>query len=209
MSARSLNKVILIGNLTRDPELRYTPTGTAVCTFGLATNRTWTTQSGETKEDTEFHRIVAWNKLAELCAQLLAKGRKVYVEGRLSTHVWTGQDGVQRSSTEIVIEDMIILDSKRIVREEVIPAVTGGVLPAEIPVVVPPKEPLAETSQAAPVMVTGQAVPTQTASAAPVDSSAKGKKTTKKKEETKEEKKEEKEKVETKTEEITPDDIPF
>lgn len=197
MSARSLNKVILIGNLTRDPELRYTPTGTAVCTFGLATNRTWTTQSGETKEDTEFHRIVAWNKLAELCAQLLAKGRKVYVEGRLSTHVWTGQDGVQRSSTEIVIEDMIILDSKRIVREEV------------IPMVVPPKEPLAETSQAAPVAATGQAVSTQTTSAAPVDSSAKGKKTTKKKEETEEEKKEKKEKVETKTEEITPDDIPF
>lgn len=113
MSARSLNKVILIGNLTRDPELRYTPAGTAVCTFGLATNRSWTTQTGESKEDTEFHRIVAWNKLAELCAQLLTKGRKAYVEGRLSTHSWTGQDGVQRTSTEIVIEDMIILDSKR------------------------------------------------------------------------------------------------
>src|SRR3989339_589627 len=99
MSARSLNKVILIGNLTRDPELRYTPSGTAVCTFGLATNRSWTTQSGETKEETEFHRIVVWNKLAELCAQLLVKGRKVYVEGRLSTHAWTAPDGTQRSST--------------------------------------------------------------------------------------------------------------
>lgn len=113
MSARSLNKVQLIGNLTRDPELRYTPSGTAVCTFGLATNRSWTTQSGEIKEETEFHRIVAWNKLAELCSQLLTKGRKVYVEGRLSTRSWTAQDNTQRTTTEIVIEDMIILDSKK------------------------------------------------------------------------------------------------
>ena len=110
--ARSLNKVELIGNLTRDPELRYTPQGTAVCTFGLATNRQWTTDSGEKKEDAEFHRIVAWNKLAELCSQLLAKGRKVYVEGRLQTRKWTGQDGAERITTEIVISDMIILDSK-------------------------------------------------------------------------------------------------
>lgn len=117
MSARSLNKVILIGNLTRDPELRYTPAGTAVCTFGLATNRSWTTQTGETKEETEFHRIVSWNKLAELCSQLLTKGRKTYVEGRLTTHSWTAQDGTQRTTTEIVIEDMIILDSKRPVKE--------------------------------------------------------------------------------------------
>lgn len=111
--ARSLNKVSLIGNLTRDPELRYTPQGTAVCTFGLATNRQWTTESGEKKEDAEFHRIVSWNKLAELCAQLLSKGRKVYVEGRLQTRTWTGQDEVQRTTTEIVISDMIILDSRR------------------------------------------------------------------------------------------------
>ena len=117
MSVRSLNKVILIGNLTRDPELRYTPSGTAVCTFGVATNRSWTTQTGETKEETEFHRIVAWNKLAELCAQLLTKGRKVYVEGRLTTRTWVGQDGQSRTTVEIVIEDMIILDSKRPVRE--------------------------------------------------------------------------------------------
>jgi single-strand DNA-binding protein len=110
--ARSLNKVELIGNLTRDPELRYTPAGTAVCTFGLATNRQWTTESGEKKEDAEFHRIVAWNKLAELCAQLLAKGRKVYVEGRLQSRRWTGQDQVERTTTEIVINDMIILDSR-------------------------------------------------------------------------------------------------
>ena len=111
--ARSLNKVVLIGNLTRDPELRYTPQGTAVCSFGLATNRQWVTESGEKKEDAEFHRIVAWNKLAEICSQLLAKGRKAYVEGRLQTRSWTGQDGNQRTSTEIVISDMIILDSRR------------------------------------------------------------------------------------------------
>lgn len=113
MSSRSLNKVTLIGNLTRDPELRYTPTGSAVCTIGLATNRTWTTESGEKKEETEFHRVVAWNKLAELCSQLLSKGRKIYVEGRLRTNTWQGQDGAQRSTTEVVIEDMILLDSKR------------------------------------------------------------------------------------------------
>ncbi len=112
MAVRSLNKVQLIGNLTRDPELRYTPQGTAVCSLGLATNRSWTTESGERREETEFHRIVAWAKLAELCSQLLFKGRRVYVEGRLQTRQWTAQDGGQRSTTEIIIDDMIILDSK-------------------------------------------------------------------------------------------------
>ena len=111
--ARSLNRVQLIGNLTRDPELRYTPQGTAVCSFSIATNRNWTTDTGEKKEEVEFHRIVAWNKLAELCSQFLVKGRKVYVEGRLSTRNYTGQDGSQKSTTEIVISDMILLDNKR------------------------------------------------------------------------------------------------
>lgn len=110
--ARSLNRVQLIGNLTRDPELRYTPSGTAVTSFGLATNRSWTTDTGEKHEESEFHNIVAWNKLAELCSQFLVKGRKVYVEGRLATRNWTGQDGVQKSRTEIVIDDMILLDNK-------------------------------------------------------------------------------------------------
>src|SRR5581483_7839997 len=109
--ARSLNRAQLIGNLTRDPELRYTPNGTAVCSFGLATNRSWTTDTGEKHEESEFHRIVAWNKLAELCSQFLVKGRKVYVEGRLATRSWQGQDGQQRSQTEVVIDDMILLDS--------------------------------------------------------------------------------------------------
>jgi single-strand DNA-binding protein len=110
--ARSLNKVTLIGNLTRDPELRYTPQGTAVCSFGIATNRQWSTDTGEKKEDVEFHNVVAWNKLAEICSQILSKGRKVYVDGRLQTNTWTGDDDVKRSRTEIVINEMIALDSR-------------------------------------------------------------------------------------------------
>ena len=109
--ARSLNRVQLIGNLTRDPELRYTPTGTAVCSFGMATNRSWTTESGEKRDEADFHRIVAWNKLAELCSQFLTKGKKVFVEGRLSTRNWNAQDGTQKTTTEIIISDMILLDS--------------------------------------------------------------------------------------------------
>src|SRR3989344_4214290 len=105
--AKGLNKVMLIGNLTRDPELRYTPQGTAVCTFSVATNRGWTTDTGEKKEEVDFHKVVAWNKLAELCSQLLSKGRKVYVEGRIANRSWTGQDGTQKTTTEIVINDML------------------------------------------------------------------------------------------------------
>lgn len=113
MSSRSLNKVLLIGNLTRDPELRYTPQGTPVCTFGLATNRSWQPTTGERQEETEFHRIVAWNKLAELCSSLLFKGRKVFVEGRLQTRNWTDAQNQERTTVEIVIDNMIVLDSKR------------------------------------------------------------------------------------------------
>ena len=120
--ARSLNKVQLIGNLTRDPELRYTPNGSAVCSFGLATNRTWKKDTGEKHEEAEFHNIVAWNKLAEICSQFLVKGRKVYLEGRLATRSWTGQDGNQRSRTEVVISDMILLDSRRSEGESEIPS---------------------------------------------------------------------------------------
>ncbi len=105
---------MLIGNLTRDPELRYTPQGTAVCTFGIATNRQWTpSEGGERQEEVEYHRIVAWAKLAEICAQILNKGRKVYVEGRLQTRNWTGQDGKERTTTEIVIDTMIALGPPR------------------------------------------------------------------------------------------------
>jgi len=109
---RSINKAILVGNMTRDPELRYTPQGTAVCTFGVATNRRWKTEAGELKDEAEFHNIVAWQALAEICAKLLKKGAKVYLEGRLQTRDWTGQDGNKRTRTEIVISDMVLLDSK-------------------------------------------------------------------------------------------------
>lgn len=113
MSSRSLNKVQLIGNLTRDPELRYTPQGTPVCTFGLATNRSWMPTDGkERQEEVEFHNIVAWSKLAELCGELLTKGRKVYVEGRLQTRSWESNEGEKKYKTEVVAEDMIILDSR-------------------------------------------------------------------------------------------------
>jgi single-strand DNA-binding protein len=113
MASKSLNKVELIGNLTRDPELKYTPQGTAVCTFGLATNRTWVTKTGETKEDVQFHRVVAWQKLAELCSNLLSKGRKVYLQGRITYRQYEGKDGTQKNATEIVIDDFILFDDRR------------------------------------------------------------------------------------------------
>jgi single-strand DNA-binding protein len=110
--SKSVNKVILVGNLTRDPELRHTAENKkAVCTFGLATNRNWTTETGEKREEPEFHRIIAWDKLAEVCNQYLKKGRKVFVEGRLQYRTYTGQDGIEKFSAEIVLEDMTILDS--------------------------------------------------------------------------------------------------
>ena len=112
MAARSLNKVLLIGNLTRDPEMRYTNSGTPVVTFGMATNKSWKDEGGETKEIAEFHNLVAWNKMAEICQQLLAKGMKVYVEGSLNTRSWEAEDGGTRYKTEIRVEDMILLDSK-------------------------------------------------------------------------------------------------
>jgi len=113
MANRSINKAIILGNLTRDPELKYTPNGAAVCTFGVATNRSWTTNEGQIKEDVQYHRVVAWNKVAELCGKLLAKGKKVYIEGRLSYRSYVGKDGQQRSITEIVLEDFIVLSNGR------------------------------------------------------------------------------------------------
>lgn len=111
--ARSLNKAQLIGNLTRDPEFRYTPQGTAVCTFTVATNRQWKTDSGDLRDEADFHRVVAWDKLAEICSQMLSKGKKVFVEGRIQNRQWAGQDGVKRTTTEIVISDMLLLDRAR------------------------------------------------------------------------------------------------
>lgn len=106
----NLNKAMIIGNLTRNPETRTTPNGQTVCSFGVATNRIWTNAQGQKQESVEFHNIIAWGKLAEICGQYLTKGRKVYIEGRLQTREWEGQDGTKRNRTEIVAENMIILD---------------------------------------------------------------------------------------------------
>jgi len=106
----SLNRAQIIGNLTRDPELRYTPSGQAVASFGVATNRVYIDANGEKKETVEFHNVVTWAKLAEICNQILSKGRKVYIEGRLQTRKWEGQDGIVRQRTEIIAENMLVLD---------------------------------------------------------------------------------------------------
>lgn len=108
--AMSLNKVMLIGNLTREPELKTIPSGQIVATFGIATNRTFVDKTGTKQEHTEFHDIVVWGKLAEICGQYLGKGRKVYIEGRLQTREWDGQDGLKRRRTEIVADNVIMLD---------------------------------------------------------------------------------------------------
>ena len=114
MSVRSLNKVMLIGNLTRDPNLRFTPKGTAVCSFGIATNRSWTAaDGGEKQERVDFHNIVAWSKLAEICGQLLHKGDKTYVEGRIQTRDWKTENGEDRRITEIIIDNMMLLSNSR------------------------------------------------------------------------------------------------
>ncbi len=110
MASRSINRVILLGNLTRDPELKHTPNGTSVCTFGLATNRSWTTADGHTKEEAQYHRIVAWQKLAELCSKLLVKGKKVYVEGRITYRDYTTKDGQKKTVAEIVLDDFIVFN---------------------------------------------------------------------------------------------------
>lgn len=112
MSARSLNLVQLIGNLTRDPELRYTTGGAPVATFGIATNKSWKDEAGELKELAEFHNVVAWGKIAEICQQLLAKGMKVYIQGSLTTRSWQDESGVMRYRTEVRVDEMILLDSK-------------------------------------------------------------------------------------------------
>ena len=106
----NLNRAMIIGNLTRDPEVRTTPAGKTVANFGVATNHAWNDSAGQKQEKVEFHNIVAWSKLADICAQFLAKGRKVYVEGRLQTREWEGQDGVKRYRTEIIADNMIMLD---------------------------------------------------------------------------------------------------
>jgi len=108
---RSVNKVILIGNLTRDPEMKATQSGQSVVTFGIATNREWMTQGSDRKKSTEFHEVVAWARLAELCHQYLRKGKLVYLEGYLKTRSWDAEGG-KRFRTEIVLQDMIMLEKR-------------------------------------------------------------------------------------------------
>lgn len=110
--AVSLNKVMLIGNLTRDPELRYIPSGQAVATFTVACNRTFNSKTGEKKEEVSFIRIVVWARLAEICNEYLKKGRPVFVEGRLQTRSWDAPDGTKRSAVEVVAENVQFLGSK-------------------------------------------------------------------------------------------------
>ncbi|MFA5127736.1 MAG: single-stranded DNA-binding protein [Patescibacteria group bacterium] len=108
-----LNRVMLIGNMTRDPEVRATPTGRSVASFSIATNRVWTDANGQKQKQAEFHNVVFWAKLADICGQYLKKGQKIYVEGRLQTREWTGQDGIKRYRTEIIGENMIMLSSRQ------------------------------------------------------------------------------------------------
>ncbi|MDO8507128.1 MAG: single-stranded DNA-binding protein [bacterium] len=110
---QNVNLAIVMGNLTRDPELRYTPNGQPVTSFGVATNRSWKDANGDKKDEVEFHEVVVWGKLAELCSQYLTKGRKVHVMGRLQTRSWEGQDGAKRQKTEIVAQDIAFVDSRR------------------------------------------------------------------------------------------------
>lgn len=108
--AGSVNKAIIVGNLGRDPEVRYTPGGQAVANFTVATNEQWNDKSGQRQERTEWHRIVVWGKLAELCGEYLSKGRTVYVEGRLQTRDWTNKDGQKQYTTEVVAQTVQFLD---------------------------------------------------------------------------------------------------
>jgi single-strand DNA-binding protein len=111
-SGRGVNKVILIGNLGGDPELRSTPGGTSVATFTLATNESWNDKDGTRQERTEWHRVVAWGRLAEICGQYLRKGRQVYIEGRLQTRSWEDKQGNQRKTTEVIARDMQMLGGR-------------------------------------------------------------------------------------------------
>ncbi len=107
-----LCKAILIGNLGRDPETRYTPSGKAVTSFSVACSRVYTTAEGDRKEETEWFRVNAWGRLSDICSQYLSKGRRVYVEGRLQTRSWVGQDGQKQFGLDVVASDVVLLDSK-------------------------------------------------------------------------------------------------
>jgi single-strand DNA-binding protein len=109
MAQRSLNKVLLLGNLGRDPEVRYTSSGKAVASFTIATSQRWKDQDGNEQERTEWHRVVAWGRLGEICGEFLSKGRQIFVEGRIQSREWEDQDGNRRTTVEIIANDMIML----------------------------------------------------------------------------------------------------
>ncbi len=110
---RGLNKVLIIGRIGRDPEMRYTPSGRPVTTFSIGSSRTWNTSEGERRTETEWFNVVSWSNLAEICKQYLVKDRLVYIEGRLQTRHWEDQEGQKHSATEIVASEMIMLDDRR------------------------------------------------------------------------------------------------
>ena len=116
--SRGLNKVMIIGRLGRDPEMRYTPSGRPVTTFSVATSRSWNTSDGERRTETEWFSVVAWGSLAEICNQYLVKGQQVYVEGRLQSRSWEDNDGRRHTSVEIVANEMIMLGDRRSPDEE-------------------------------------------------------------------------------------------
>jgi single-strand DNA-binding protein len=111
--SRGLNKVMIIGHLGRDPEMRYTPSGRPVTTYSVATSRSWNTTDGERRSDTEWFNVVAWGSLAEICKQYLVKGQQVYIEGRLQTRRWEDDDGNKRTTVEIVAKEMIMLGDRK------------------------------------------------------------------------------------------------
>ena len=111
--SRGLNKVMIIGHLGRDPEMRYTPSGRPVTNFSVATSRSWNTSDGERRSDTEWFNVVAWGSLAEICKQYLSKGQQVYIEGRLQTRRWEDDDGNKRTTVEIVAKEMIMLGDRK------------------------------------------------------------------------------------------------
>ena len=126
----SLNRVLLIGNLGADPELSYTPSGTAKATMRMATHEVWTNKSGEKGERTEWHRVIVWGRLAEICGEYLAKGRQIFIEGRLQTRSWEDRDGNKRWTTEIVASNMQMLGSPREeARSEMEPPTAGLEMP--------------------------------------------------------------------------------
>lgn len=129
---RSVNKVILVGNLTRDPEIKTITGGQSIATFGLATNRQWMTSGSEKRSSAEFHECVAWARLAEICKQYLKKGMLIYVEGYLKTRSWDMEDGTKRFRTEVVLQDMIMLE-KRGDEKDIDYAPEIGTEPEEMP----------------------------------------------------------------------------